>query len=265
MKKLKATATNYRLHAFFCVCIGIALASFNLSDFRVNASKTQLEFSVKSPFPELEIIQANLLGLGTVQVIMRNGYKKDITAIVTAVGKDTTVQRDYIYAELEPNQKLSAGGSDKFLFNPQPGEEIVIRSVLFSDMTVEGNRQEIKTVLDTRSGVRIQLSCINPQLESLSRVTNPMIQAELQRIKQFAESLPLEKDDMSEGLEHGLRDGRNLILKYISEIETKLGKERVETSSNGKQSITFDYTAIENFKRHSARVENDFKSLERRL
>src|ERR1051326_3021623 len=146
MKKIKAIAAAYRLHIIFCAGIGIALASFNISDFRASASKNQLEFSVKNPFSELEIIQANLLGPGTVQVIMRNGYKKDITAIVTAVGKDITVQRDYIYAELEPNQKLSAGASDVFLFNPQPGEDIVIKSVLFSDMTIEGDRQEIKIV-----------------------------------------------------------------------------------------------------------------------
>ncbi|HST22044.1 MAG TPA: hypothetical protein VLR90_13050, partial [Blastocatellia bacterium] len=162
-------------------------------------------------------------------------------------------------------QKLSAGASAEFLFNPQPGEDIVIKSVLFSDMTIEGERQEIKTVLDTRSGVKIQLSRINPQLERLSKIDDSMIQAELEKVKRFAESLAIEKDYMSEGLEYGLRDGRNLILKYISEIEAKLGKGRVETSPNGKQSLVLDYAAIESFKRHFAIVETDFKSLERRL
>ena len=249
---------------YLLVGFGVCVSIFGPS-IKSNVTTKQFNPTVRSEVTKLEIIQTAMLGPNTLQVIMRNGYKKDITAIVTAVGKDITVQRDYIYAELEPNQKLSAGASDVFLFNPQPGEDIVIKSVLFSDMTIEGDRQEIKIVLDTRSGVKIQLSRINPRLQGLSKVNDPMIQTELQRIKQYAESLAIEKDDMSEGLEYGLRDGRNLILKYVSEIEAKLGKGRVETSPNGKQSLVLDYAAIESFKRHSARVENDFKSLERRL
>jgi len=271
MKRIKSIAIKPYLLGFFCVCMLVALSSFKLDSFRASASKKQLDSTVKSLFPELEITEVKQLGEYTLQVIVRNGFKKDITAVVASVGpysvdKYTIVRREYLVAELEKDQKFSSGASDDFSFSPKPGEEIVIRAVVFADRTSEGDPRQIKEVFDKRLGMKMQLARINPHLERLSKVDSPMIRTELQRVRQIAESLPIEQEGMSEGLEYGLRDGRADILRYLSKIETELENEKIEIIyDRANQPMTIVHGGEVGFREMSARVEKHFKSLERRL
>ena len=271
MKRIKSIAVKPYALGLFCVCMLVALSSFKLDGFRASASKKQLDSTVRSLFPELEITEVKQLGEYTLQVIVRNGFKKDITAVVASVGeysvdKYKIVRRDYIPAELEKDQKLSSGASDDFLFNPKPGEEIVIRAAVFADRTSEGDRLWIESIFDKRLGMKTQLARINPHLERLSKVDGPLIRMELQKVRQIAESLPIEQEGMSEGLEDGLRHGRAFILRYLSNMETELENEKIEIIYNrANQPMTIVHGGEAGFRKLSDRVKNDFKSLERRL
>lgn len=269
MKRVETIALKPYVLGFFCVCMFVALSSFKFGAFGANASKKQINPIVRSLFPELEITEVKQLGEYTLQVIVRNGYKKDITAVVASVGpysaeKYKIVRADYIAAELEKDQKLSSGASDMFLFDL--GGEIVIRAVVFADRTSEGDHRQIKEVFDKRLGRKIQLARINPHLERLGKADGPLIRTEIQRVRQIAENLPIEQEGMSEGLEYGLRDGRADILIYLSKMETELENEKVEVIyDRANQPMTIVHGGEVGFREMAARFEKHFKSLEHRL
>src|SRR6185503_8589394 len=155
---------------YLLVGLGICLSIFGPS-IKSNVAPRQFNPTVRSEVSKLEIIQTAMLGPNALQVIMKNGYSKDITAVVAAFGDEKVTRVDYIFAELEERQKLSPGATDEFSYTIDSKEEenIVITAVLFSDMTREGDFKAIRDVLDKRLGVKIQLARFNSYLEKLSK------------------------------------------------------------------------------------------------
>lgn len=267
MKRIKVIALKPYLLIFFCISIVVILSSFKLGSFKANAYKKQIESQVKTSLKELEMTQAQELGPGIIQVIIKNGYQKDITAIV-ASSEGKFFRRDYIFAELEKDQKLSPGASDEFLYNLEPGENAVITAVLFADMSSAGNRSDIQNIIDRRLGMKTQLSRINPYLEQLNQVDRPLIQTELQKLKLAAGNLRIEKDDkspMSEDFEYGLRDGRAFFLRNIPEIEAQLTNDRPTSYFQDQQLVNTPQDGYENFRKRVGKVNSYCKSLELRL
>lgn len=259
---MKEKSIRPYLFATICLCMAVGLLSFKLDKSKTDASAGQLNPAVKSLVSNLEIVQSKMIGSNTLQVIMRNGYKKDITAVVASIGPEKVIRRDYIYAELEQDQKLSPGAADEFLYSIDSREEenIVITAVLFSDMTREGDHKAVKSVLDKRRGVKIQLARFNAHLENLNKLDYKRFPAEFRNVREFAEKLPIKTDDgapISDALEFGLKHGKALILRYLSEMNSQLGDEKGLNLSDAKQ--------VEKFKNKSLRVEKDFESLVRRL
>ena len=252
---------------YLLVGLGICLSIFGPS-IKSNVAPRQFNPTVRSEVSKLEIIQTAMLGPNVLQVIMKNGYSKDITAVVAAIGDHKTTRTDYIFAEMGQYQKLSPGATDEFLYGIASSEEenIVIRAVLFSDMTREGDFRDIRKVLDKRLGVRIQLTRFNSHLENLSKVDDTRIQTEFQNVRQFAENLPIKTDSnspMSTALEFGLNEGKAMILLYLWKLNNTLAKdEKKSDSSNNSQPMSNRY---EGFRDYSLRVKNDLKSLESRL
>lgn len=267
MKKIKAIALKSYSLLFFCICIVLGLSAFMLNSNKVKANKKQIEFQVTTNLKELEIVQTNQLGPSTLQVIIKNGYQKDITALVASSNGDKDFRRDYVYAELEKDQKLAAGASDEFLYNLNPGEYLAITGVLFSDKSFLGDYSAIKGVLDKRLGMKVQLTRIIPYLELLNKEGPQSAKTTLSRMKQIAETLSLEKDDksaMSQDFEYGMRHGRTYILTNLSAMETDLDGKIIDHRFN-QQSVTSNPDAYENFRKRCDRVYNHLKSLERRL
>jgi hypothetical protein len=272
--KMKKESFSRYLFLTGCLCMAIVLLSFKPNSFKTDASKKQRSPLVRSLVSKLEIVQSKMIGPNTLQVIMRNGYQKDITAVVASLGDEKTIRRDYIYAELERDQKLSPGAADEFLYSIDSSEEenIVIRCVLFSDMSREGDYKAAKSVLDKRQGVKIQLARFNAHLEQLNahlqepnKLDYARLQTESHNVRVFAENLPIKTDDdapMSEALEFGLKHGRALILRYLAEMNDQLGDGKGLNLSNDKQDLPSRY---EKFRNKSLRVEKDFKSLVSRL
>jgi hypothetical protein len=262
MKRMKEKSIRSYLFITICLCTLIGLLSFRVDRSKTDASALQINPSVKSLVSKLEIVQSKMIGPNTLQVIMKNSYQKDITAVVASIGAEKVIRRDYIYAELEQDQKLSAGAADEFLYSIDSREEenVVVTAVLFSDMTKDGDHKAIKSVLDKRRGVKIQLARFNGKLETLNKIDHKQLRTEFRNLKSFAESLPIRTDEgapVSEALEFGLKHGRALILRYLSEMNFQLGDEKVSNLTDDKQS--------ERFRDKSLRVQKDFESLVRRL
>lgn len=252
-------------------------AIMGLSAFRSGSSKPpgsshqHLDVSVRSVLPKLEILSITSIAPGTVEYLVRNGYDKDITAVVTRLSDSarTThfMRRDYIYAGLEERQKLPAGKTDNFFYSPDPpGKEIVIVGVLFSDLTREGALDQIEGLLEVRRGVKMQLARINPQTQRLSATSESLMEDRVQRLRQLIENLPIQADDglpMSSDLEHGLRTGQTFLLSDLSKVEKELRSETQVFYSRDGEAITENGQV--RFRRQAKWFEDYFKSMERRL
>jgi hypothetical protein len=136
---------------------------------------------------KLEIVEVKQLANDVVEVTIRNGYKRDITAIAASAGDDQSFHTDYIYAEAKAYQKLAPGTSDIFLYAPSRlsgiKPQIVVSAVIFSDRTSQGDPGEVRDILDKRLGMKIQLDRMNPYLERLDKVKNSSVRAELRKTK----------------------------------------------------------------------------------
>lgn len=221
---------------------------------------------------KLEIAEVKHHPNDVVEVTMRNGYRKDITAIAASAGDIQSFHTDYIYAESEANQKLAPGASDMFLYAPSRAlgllPEIVVSAVVFSDGTSNGDPSEIAYILDKRHGMKIQLNRINPYLKSLGKAKGALIRPQLRNLKVIAEGLPANKGDgspMSSGLEVGLAHGRAFILKYLSRLESVIENERIESFYQNGMIQTVRHSGEEDFRRTLPGIQNDFMGLARRL
>jgi len=245
----------------------LSLLVFTVRSSRASATG-QLDIRASSLFRKLPIISVRQIGPRTVQVIFRNDYEKDITALIFSVGASKVIRRDYILAELEKDQRLSAGAADNLVNTVDPlSRDIVISGVLFSDGSREGDKSEITGLLEERRGMKMQFARFNPRFRSFDPVEPSTMMKELNEIKEFAASLPIATDDgspMSDDVEHGLRTGQSLILKSLSKLEGDLRDEKIETfySRDGTALVT---TKEERVRKTFTAIEKDLKGLERRL
>jgi preprotein translocase subunit YajC len=221
---------------------------------------------------KLEILGIKQHPNDIVEVTMKNGYEREVTAIVASAGNSQSFRRDYAYAEAEVDQKLAPGASDMFLYSPTRRSgvlpKIVVSAVVFADGTSKGDRSEVMEVLEKRVGMKIQLNRINPHLESLSNVKGSLIRSKLEALKRIAEALPIDKGNgspMSSGVESGLRHGRAFILKYLSNLETALKNERIEIFYQNGAPQTVRHSPEEEFRNILPRIQKDFKGLADRL
>jgi hypothetical protein len=210
-------------------------------------------------------------GKYVLEAVLRNDYKKDITAVVSSVGMNS-FHMDYVYAERESSQKLAPGKSDTFTYalTPSLGEnpQVVVSAVLFSDGTSRGNPEEIQFILDKRLGTKIQLDRMNPYLAQLSKTKESQIRSKLRRLKGICESLQINSNDgswVSPGLEHGLMMGRDLVLNYLSKLEASSTSQRISTFYQNGALQTASRGGISDFSAYLAKVQYDFKNLAGRL
>jgi len=226
---------------------------------------------IKSRVRNLRPINIKVLSDRTIEVTLRNDCDKDITAVAASVNGMAS-RREYLVAELEASQKLARGATDSFLYEKPstPDERLEILAVVFSDGTSEGDKVQIREILDQRQGMKIQLLRILPLLQRLGNASSATAPSEFATLKQTVESLPMTKDDhspMSTDLEHGLRHGRAFILMYyVSVLEQALANEKVETwyDRTGQQH-TARYSPYEHFRMKFEKILKDFTGLADRL
>lgn len=265
-----------------CVCCALVIGSGSSSGRQMNKSGSSpsilqpIGVSVRDGL-KLEIVSLKHLSDGlVVEVTMKNGFEKDITAVGAlseSAGVKQSFRTDYVVAEVEAFQKLAPGATDQFLYSPsrrfEVPPEIIVSAVVFGDGTSKGDKSLIDDILDKRAGMRTQLNRINPYLQRLGKVKSSGLRAELLKVKSIAEALSCDTTDgapMSDEVAYGLRHGREFILSYLSKLETALENDRVHTyyESDGTPQ-TRRRTGEEIFRSYFPRVEENFKRLASRL
>jgi hypothetical protein len=242
----------------------------NSNNNLASISSKSLPIGVKNLTSKLEVVETKQLSEHSIQLKIRNGYDKDITAIIAAIGDKQFFRRDYIYAEIEQYQKLATGEIDDFVYtsNLIAGAELVIKAVLFRDMTKEGDESDIQPVVDKRLGMKIQLSRFKSFLDQFGKEDSSFNNTRFNELKSIAESLPIKKDDsshMSTALELGLRHGREFILTQLSSLQTALENNKAEIYYQGEQRLTKSQNGFENFQSRLQRIKQDHASLLKRL
>lgn len=223
----------------------------------------------------LEILDTKQHPNDVVEVTLKNGYQKDITAIAATAGDAQSFRGDYIYAEIESGQRLAPGATDMFLYTPTHLHgvlpQVIISAVIFSDNTSKGDSREVSAILEKRVGMKIQLKRIMPYLDRLDRVKNskkPLISREIGALKSIAEALPIETSDgspISPDIEYGLKHGRAFILHYLSKLETAVENQRVESFYHNGTLQMREHTGEDEFRSRLPRIQMDFKGLAARL
>jgi hypothetical protein len=226
--------------------------------------------SIRSRVPELRPDKIKKLDETTIEVTLRNDYKKDITAVATAVD-GIVYRREYLIAGIERLQRIAPGASDSFLFSyPAKADGVIdILAVVFGDRTSAGDERQVRKILDERQGMKIQLRRILPHLQHLAKASSVTAPSEFASLKGIVESLPSQMDDgspMSTSLEYGLKHGRAFILReYVSELEQALANEEVETWYRNGQPNEVRYSPYEHFRMKFATIQKDLMALANRL
>jgi hypothetical protein len=235
----------------------------------------QIRPVIVRPGLKLEILEIRQRFNDVFEVVLKNAYKKDITAITASADDESLHQGfnvDFSFSESEAHQKLASGATYETSYSPsrvagvQP--QVVVSGVVFSDGTIKGDKHDLKRILDNRAGMKIQLDRINPYLEHLGRVKSSRIRTELRNLRRIAQDLAIDRGDgapMSSDLEYGLKTGREFILRYLSRLETLLENERIETFYQNGAPQHVRHSGEEDFRGYLPRIQKDFKGLADRL
>lgn len=225
---------------------------------------------------KLQILDIKQLANDVIEVVIKNGYQKNITAIAASAGGNQSFHTDFTYAESESNQKIPPGGSDRFLYTPTRLDgvlpQVIVSAVIFQDGGSKGDKGEVTEILDKRLGMKIQLNRIMPYLERLDKLKNSndsLVRLEVAKLKTISEALPIEKGNgsstMSPGMERGLAHGRDFILHYLSKLETALLSRGETFNQNITTPDRLGDSREDQFQVKLLRIQRDFKGLADRL
>ena len=240
------------------------------------SGSAQMPPVIVRPGLKLEIVEMKQRSDHGIEVIIRNGYDKDVTAVAASADTDTLHQAfnvDLIYAEIESAQRLAPGAVYDSSCSPSRVSgivpQVVISGVVLSDGKVKGDKRDLQEILDNRHGMKTQLDRINPHLERLGNVKGPRIRTELLNTIRIAESLEITNGKgagLSPAFEYGLRTGREFILRYLSRMDLMLDSEYTETFYQNGAPQTVQRGGEDELRSYLLpRIQKDFKSLAARL
>ena len=169
-------------------------------------------------------------------ITLKNNSAKTITAYSISTGKNYKIMEEFVFAE-----SLDYGIGSNALYSKtyptinsiQP-ESIEIKALILDDGTAEGDAREVREIVDSRLGQHIQMRRAVKELEKflangsrdvseLKRdLYNALTSSEDDTLSILAELRPsraITKQPFSDDLKGGLSDGRQSVLKRLSEVE----------------------------------------------
>lgn len=238
----------------------------------------ELRANVVTLHPNLEIVKIELLAEDTIYVTVRNGYSLDITAVAASLGQELFYYHNYLYAEHQADKQIAPGAVDKFLY-PNPllkGEKLFFRAVVFSDGTSQGDPRDVEYIINKRRAMKVQLNRVKNAMQDLAKADESSVHSRLEELRQVAESLPVEdikyptvrrsdKHPVGSSFEAGLKQARQIIQRRISDMQTDLDNEKIESFYQNEQLQITRHSKYENFRQRFQRVDNLFKGMLNRL
>lgn len=163
---------------------------------------------------------------GRVELGLKNGYKKNITAFAVSVNRLIS-EVDFLYSELEDQNGLapeevytsaiSVARSNNPAVAAKEGLDITIIAVLFDDNTSDGDPSLIAEILDMRRGSKIQLrriiSLVNKALSSSGIIDD----TEFDKLRSQISSLPIDSQ-ISAAESSSLRGEKDAGLRRLDRV-----------------------------------------------
>jgi hypothetical protein len=163
-------------------------------------------------------------------ITLKNNSPKTVTAISISPSKGFTIAEELIFAEtltagIEPNAVFSRRYADS------TSEPIEIQAVLFDDGTAEGDPRVVRQMEDSRLGQQIQILRAVKELRNFltkdrgdvaefkRTLTDALNSSDEATLKIVAELRP-SPAALTEKLSEGLINGRQIILRRLSEAES---------------------------------------------
>jgi hypothetical protein len=203
------------------------------------STKTSAVRTIQNPTIQVATLAQNIEAVAVkenesgVQLSLRNGYDKPITAFVVSPGGS-----HFIITEFIGTDKLIAPGASYVQEYTLPTQVdkpnqtsirehvITVLAVVFEDKTGEGNTNIIKGILDKRSAEKLQIDRILPLLTGLLRASEENVRGSLETARVRLGELPEKKEETdSSDVRSGLHNVKERALRQINELE-ELRKER---------------------------------------
>lgn len=150
----------------------------------------------------------------TIQLSLRNGYSKAITAFIVSGDDGSSVQVDFSSVDslIAPGETYNYGEATANLLSHSGAEQsrpkISILAVLFEDGSSDGDNKVVRDIKNRRLGEKIQLMRILPLLEEALGVEDSELPVSIERLKARISALPDkpqkgESPEIMGGLHHG--------------------------------------------------------------
>lgn len=222
----------------FCISTVVLVSLIGMSTLRGNRSATQQNASLQiaNRTQALSVVKAES-GSNEFSITLRNNSAKTITAFSISPSKGFTITEEFLLAEIpevgiEPNALFSK--TYPTLTSTQP-QSIEIKALIFNDGTVEGDARAVRQIEDSRLGQQIQIRRAVKELENLlaggtadvsklkRNLGNALNSSDDDTLKILIELKPSRaaaKRPLSADLGEGLNNGRQIILRRLSQAET---------------------------------------------
>lgn len=191
---------------------------------------------VKSLVPGFQVVEFRQVEK-KIRLVLKNNYTKSITAYALTASKPDallTHRVDSIFAGRAEDRGFLPGAMTVFegeIYGPAEQHNLTIRSVVFDDVTSEGDQKYVQQILDKRRGRKMLAQEILPKLQKMRRLAESpdflrntaSFAVEISETRNFASSLSrFNPRNVSDDIVFGYRSGADAFLEDLEEINKDL-------------------------------------------
>jgi len=224
--------------SIFCILIVVLVSLIGISGLSVNRPTRQQDapLQIANRTQAFSVIKAER-GSNEFSITLQNNSAKTITAFSISPSKGFTITEEFVLAEIS-----DTGIAPNALFSKTyptltsiQSQSIEIKALIFDDGTAEGDRRAVRQIEDSRLGQQIQIRRAVKELENflakapgdvsefkrnLGNALNSSDDDTLKILVELKPSRATRKQPLSADLREGLDNGRQNVIRHLSEAET---------------------------------------------
>jgi hypothetical protein len=231
--KLANQGSSISIVVFASICI-VVFGMGSISPKSANRGQQTIQ-QVNNKTQYFEVTEVNCdLCPRIVELSLRNGYVKNITAYAVSVNGFVSAQ-DFRYSDgedqigISPNAVFSAYAGVSRSGNPdiaaRQGLNITVLAVIFDDKTSDGDPKIVTHILDTRQGSKIQLERVIGLVNKTLQSKAEMYDSDIDQLKIEISSLSTASRNPTELAQ--LRSEKDSALWRLNRIAADLGSASV--------------------------------------
>lgn len=182
-------------------------------------SRQQSDPQVENKTQALQLVEL-VRNEGAVKLSLKNVSLKNIKGYTVSIG-NIRMEEDFIYSE----RAIAPGEIYEVEFplakqSKSQGQKVSILSVIFDDLSGDGDTALVNSIKDRRAGEKLQLEHINELIQRTLDSMDSSPQATLNKLKAQLNMLPERQGDhSSQAFKDGLHNGKDEALKEIQRLE----------------------------------------------